>query len=64
MKITDVFTLNEAAELWNVKKDTLKQICIGRFKGFYEHEARKSGTMWLVTREGMERLYGKITQDK
>ena len=26
---------------------------------FLEGEFRKSGKMWLVTRQGMERLYGK-----
>ena len=32
----------------------------GRVKnGFKEGEFKKSGKMWLVTRQGMERLYGK-----
>lgn len=34
--------------------------CRGRVKkGFLEGEFKKSGKMWLVTRQGMERLYGK-----
>ena len=50
----------EAADRWNVTADALKQNCRGRVKnGFLEGEFRKSGKMWLVTRQGMERLYGK-----
>lgn len=60
MKLEDVMTTQEAAERWNVTADSLKQNCRGRVKnGFLEGEFRKSGKMWLVTRQGMERLYGK-----
>nr|DAE53116.1 MAG TPA: hypothetical protein [Caudoviricetes sp.] len=60
MKLDDVMTTQEAAERWNVTADSLKQNCRGRVKnGFLEGEFRKSGKMWLVTRQGMERLYGK-----
>lgn len=60
MKLEDVMTTQEASERWNVTADSLKQNCRGRVKkGFLEGEFRKSGKMWLVTREGMERLYGK-----
>ena len=60
MKLDDVMTTQEAAERWNVTADSLKQNCRDRVKnGFLEGEFRKSGKMWLVTRQGMERLYGK-----
>ena len=60
MKLDDVMTTQEAGERWNVTADALKQNCRGRVKnGFLEGEFRKSGKMWLVTRQGMERLYGK-----
>ena len=60
MTLEDVMTTQEAAERWNVTADSLKQNCRGRVKnGFLEGEFRKSGKMWLVTRHGMERLYGK-----
>lgn len=60
MKLEDVMTTQEAAERWNVTADSLKQNCRGRVKnGFKEGEFKKSGKMWLVTRQGMERLYGK-----
>ena len=59
-ELDDVMTTQEAAERWNVTADALKQNCRGRVKnGFKEGEFRKSGKMWLVTRQGMERLYGK-----
>lgn len=59
MKLDDVMTTQEAAERWNVTADALKQNCRGRVKnGFKEGEFKKSGKMWLVTRQGMERLYG------
>ena len=59
-ELDDVMTTQEAAERWNVTADSLKQNCRGRVKnGFLEGEFRKSGKMWLVTRQGMERLYGK-----
>lgn len=60
MKLDDVMTTQEAAERWNVTADSLKQNCRGRVKnGFKEGEFKKSGKMWLVTRQGMERLYGE-----
>ena len=53
-------TTQEAAERWNVTAELLKQNCRGRVKyGFLEGEFRKSKKIWLVTRQGMERLYGK-----
>lgn len=59
-ELDDIMTTQEAAERWNVTADALKQNCRGRVKkGFLEGEFRKSGKMWLVTRQGMERMYGK-----
>lgn len=60
MTVDDVMTTLEAGELWGVTPNSLKQNCQGRVKnGFKENEFRKSGRIWLVTRAGMERLYGK-----
>lgn len=60
-ELDDVMTTQEAGERWNVPADSIKQCCLKRYanKQFTEDEARKSGKMWLVTRQGMERLYGK-----
>ena len=60
MIFEDVMTTQEAGQLWGIPADRIKQVCLGRFKGgFTNQECRKSGKMWLVTRQGMERLYGK-----
>ena len=44
-----------------VPADSIKQCCLKRYanKQFTDDEARKSGKNWLVTRKGMERLYGE-----
>lgn len=61
--INEILTLEEAAEIWCKNTDSLRQACIERqgrpprFK--IGIEARQSKRIWLVTREGMERLYGK-----
>lgn len=61
MKLADVMTTQEAGERWYVPADSIKQCCLKRYanKQFTDNEARKSGKNWLVTRQGMERLYGK-----
>lgn len=63
MKIlNEVLTTIEASECWNIPQITIKKACAGQ-KGypprFTSDECRKSGKTWLVTRQGMERLYGK-----
>ncbi len=65
MKIIDeVMTTAEAAERWEISAITVKQACSGqkglppRFKESEEFRS-KSGRTWLVTKAGMERLYGK-----
>ena len=61
MKLADVMTTQEAGERWKVPADSIKQCCLKRYanKQFTDDEARKSGKNWLVTRQGMERLYGE-----
>lgn len=61
MKLEDVMTTQEAGERWKVPADSIKQCCLKRYanKQFTDDEARKSGKNWLVTRQGMERLYGE-----
>lgn len=62
MIIDEVMTAKEAAARWDLHKETVKRACLGQ-KGypprFNEGEFRKSQGTWLVTRAGMERLYGK-----
>lgn len=60
--LDEVMTLEEAAERWGKTTDSLRQACIerqGRPPRFKVGvEARQSKRIWLVTRAGMERLYG------
>ena len=53
--LKEVMSLEEAAERWGKATDTLRQACIERHIGV---EAKKSKRIWLVTKTGMERLYG------
>lgn len=58
-ELDDVMTTEEAGMRWGKTADSIKQVCMGRVKnGFHAHEFKKSGKMWIVTRQGMERLYG------
>lgn len=58
--LEDIMTTQEASQIWDVTADALKQNCRGRVKnGFKGGEFRKSGKIWLVTRQGMLRLYGE-----
>lgn len=60
-----VMTASEAAEKWHMPARTVCQSCTG-YKGgparFLPNEARKAGHVWLVTRAGMERLYGPMPE--
>lgn len=58
-----VFSTAEAAERWEKHADSVKQLCTGAQgrapRLIVGEECKKSGGVWLVTRAGMERLYGK-----
>jgi hypothetical protein len=55
--INDILTAPEAAALWSLDVSTIKKACIaGKFT---VDECRKSGSAWLITRSGMERVYGQ-----
>lgn len=62
--LSQVFTTSEAESLWKLSPTTVKKACqAGRFTS---NECRKSGDdgtgkgTWLVTANGMIRLYGDI----
>ncbi|EKU78362.1 helix-turn-helix domain-containing protein [Veillonella seminalis] len=61
--IEKVLTLEEAAELWGKSTDSLRQACIARNgkppRFNIGVEARQSKRIWLVTYDGMKRLYGE-----
>lgn len=52
-----VYTTREAEQIWGLAENTVNKWC-NRGK-FHENEARKSGKVWLVTRNGMNRLTRK-----
>ena len=62
--LLEVMTTKEAAELWEKSQVAVKHLGTGiqgRPPRLQEgSECRKSGGTWLVTRQGMERIYGKI----
>jgi len=62
MTLQDVLTASEAAQIYGLDESTLRRACTGQ-KGypprFNEGEYRKAGRVWLITREAMERVYGK-----
>ena len=57
MKLDDVLTCPEAAELWSITEDKIKRYA--REGKFAEDEARKAGKNWLITRQGMTRVFGE-----
>lgn len=62
MKFEDVMTSAEAAERWKISPVTVKQACSGQRNTpprFTPDECRKAKGTWLVSRQGMERLYGE-----
>lgn len=57
----EVMTAAEAAEQWGKAPITVQQACNGYAKAkpkFLPTEARKAGRIWLVTRKGMELVFG------
>lgn len=63
MKFEDVMTSAEAAERWGISPVTVKQACSGQRNTpprFTSDECRKSKGTWLVSRQGMERVYGNM----
>lgn len=60
--ILEVMTTNEAAARWGKEHSSVKHLCTGvqgRPPRLTDEECRKSGGTWLITRAGMERLYGE-----
>lgn len=55
--LSDVLSCPRAAEQWGVNVETLKRYC--RQGKFSTNEAVKLDKNWLITRQGMERLFGE-----
>jgi len=56
-----VMTASEAAERWGKSDITIRHACTGYVKApprFKEGEFRRSGKIWLITVDGMTRVFG------
>jgi len=59
--LNQVLTATEAAQIWNLAPITVRQACTGYAKApakFTATEARKSGKTWLISVDGMKRVFG------
>ena len=60
--LDEVMTAAEAAERWQKADITIRQACTGYKKAaprFKDGEIRQSGSTWLITVEGMTRVFGE-----
>lgn len=55
--LNKVLTLNEAAVRWKLADGATIRKAIER-KRFEHHEIRKSGSIWLISLNGMVRVFG------
>ena len=65
--LAEVMTAAEAAGMWGKDPYTVQQACSGYKKApprFAATEARKAGRIWLVTRAGMNRVFGPRPDEK
>lgn len=58
-KFYDIMTFAEASTLWELSDSALRHM-IKTPKLQQEIDYRKSGCVWLITKQAMTRLYGKI----
>jgi len=54
-----MMTFSEAAEKWGLDSSTLRKL-IKTNKVKEGKDYKRSGSTWLITREAMERIYGKL----
>lgn len=60
--LEEVMTVTEAAKRWGKAVITVRQACTGYKKAparFKMDEARQSGSTWLITIDGMTRVFGE-----
>lgn len=65
--LQEVMTASEVAVLWGKAPITVQQACKGYAKippRMKHTESRKAGKTWLVTKTGMERVFGPQLQTK
>lgn len=59
MMIDEVLTAREAEERWKLSDGLIRQRIRKYPQVFRAGDVRKSSHTWLITRDTMERLYGK-----
>lgn len=57
--INEVLTIAEASKIWRKEVSTLRRVFMNNVSFKQGKDCRKSEGTWLVTREAMERVYGK-----
>lgn len=55
--LDDVLSVPMAAELWGITEDMIKRYA--REGKFSSTEAKKMGKNWVITRQGMKRIFGE-----
>jgi hypothetical protein len=60
LELSDILTTGEASEAYGKDDGNLRRLLINKDSRLIEDvDYRKSGKVWLITREAMEKLYGK-----
>lgn len=58
----DLYSLKDAAERWHLEESTIrKAILANRFHNGIE--VKKFGKQWVISKEAMERVYGKLANN-
>lgn len=57
--LKNVFTFSEACKKWGINDTSTLRHAV-RANRFRPEEYKQSGSVWLITKEGMEREYGKM----
>ena len=58
-KLIDILTFTEASMLWSINDSTLRKLVLTD-KITEGIDYRKSGSVWLITRIAMIKIYGEL----
>jgi Helix-turn-helix domain len=56
----ELLSTKEASEFWGIDESTIRK----RIDDFPHGTVRKFGKQWVVTREGMKKVFGKMKSEK
>lgn len=62
IKFEGLYSFAEATELWGLKDSTLRK-AVATGKLVKDEDCKKFGSVWIITKEAMEREYGKLKKD-